>query len=112
MAAGDYQYRIKGTASGGELPSVTSNGRVDFQIRVERSEGGAPEVWVLIPHGHFTLSVPGAQLEAAGSPAAVRQGIAQLILDRGLTASDRARQALLALLPGGVWPATDITEPL
>jgi hypothetical protein len=107
---GDYRYRIPGGT--GNAPEATAQGFVNFDVYVEIQTDDDPETWVLIPGGHFTQPVPGVTLEACSTAAQAKLAIASLILARGLIQADRARRAVIALLPGGVWPESDITQNL
>lgn len=108
MAAGDFRFRIPGGE--GNEPEIALAGVVHFDVWIERSLGSDPEVWVLIPMGHLTVPISGAQLEQCSTSAEALALIEQEIVDKGLAQAYRARQALIALLPGGTWPEGDVTR--
>jgi len=110
MAEGDYRFRIPGGV--GSEPEISLNGMVRFDVFVERSFGGDLENWRQINMGHFTLQVPGSVIEQAQNAGQVLAYIEGQILNKGLAQADLARRALIALLPGGEWPTSDITRTL
>lgn len=109
---GDYRFRIPGTDNGGGDPEITANGIVKFDVFVETQVEENPDTWQLIDGGHFTQPVPGQVLENAASANDALSRIGEMIADRGLAQSDRARRALMALLPNGIWPANDVSRTL
>lgn len=111
MAVDDYRYRIPGGQ--GNEPEIALNGYVHFDVFVERCTAVDPDVvWEQIQLGHLTVPVHCASLEGCTSAGEAKQLIADMILERGITQAHQARQALIALLPGGTWPEDDITHPI
>jgi len=109
MAIGDYRYRIPG---GANEPEVTMRGMVKFDIWVEVQTEENPDTWALVDGGHFTELIPGAALEQAQNSGQVLAYIEQQIAAKGLVQSDRAKRALYALLPNGIWPVDDIIRSI
>jgi len=108
MAIGDYRYRIPG----GTEPKININGIVLFDMFIERQVDDDPVTWTQIPVGHLSIGLPGHALEACQTAQEAKLLLAQHVVDRGLAQAHRARQAMIALLPDGVWPESDITQVL
>jgi len=112
MSLGDYRWFVL------NQPVVAGNGDLHFDLRVELCTSLDPETWELIEQGHYTLVVPGSVIiiinNGTGTTAQKRQLVKDWITDavqlRGVSVADQARRALLALLPGGVWPANGVNE--
>lgn len=108
---GDYRYRVPGGAN--NEPRINLNGVVLFDVFIERMVDDDPEeVWEQIDMGHLSIGLPGASLEQCNNAQEAKDLLAQQILDKGLAQAHRARQAMVALLPGGEWPENDITQIL
>ena len=104
-------YRVRLT----NAPEVSANGVVRFDTFTEVSTvdpDTGDTSWALIPGGHQTISVDGADIVAivngAGTNnqklAAISALIKAAVKVHGLAPSDLANRALLSIYPGGTWP--------
>jgi len=111
-------YRVRIT----NAPEISTNGAVIFDTFTEIGlvDGEGNTVWQLIPGGHQSIRIDGADIIAivngAGTTNAKLAAIGELIKDavkvHGLAPSDLANRALLSVYPGGTWPVDGFALPL
>lgn len=108
-AVGDYQWRAKGDL----LPEKAHDGSLAVHVTVERCVI-APSTWEIIPNGHMIATLTKVQIDGCVNTADLKTLIEEQIDAEGknIIQGDNTMQAMLALLPGGVWPSNDITNPI